>query len=305
MNKKVLILFVLIFMSFCFQSIGQQDPLYTQYAFNQVVLNPAVAGTNQGTSFTTMSRLQWSGFPGAPKTHIFSAHTPLKTGNMGLGLTFFHDRIGISRQNEFSALYSYQIKFNSSTLSFGARLVLGSYRANYSEVDLGGIIDPNFERNDFNDFGANFGTGVYYYSDKFYIGFSIPHLTTNKFEVDNNDATFIRRRIYYLLGGYVFDLNKDLKLKPYVNIRVPAGSPVQMDLNASVIYKDRVYIGLGVRPNNSVSVMLEWQIKNFRFGYASDFIQNQSNAFGGGGNELLLNYIIPSKGIKKMKPRYF
>ncbi|HEY9116650.1 MAG TPA: type IX secretion system membrane protein PorP/SprF, partial [Roseivirga sp.] len=246
MKIKSLGILVLFWLGYKQISFGQQDPLFTQYAFNQVVLNPAVAGTHQGISLTAMSRLQWAGFQGAPETHIFSAHTPLKPGNMGLGLTFFHDRIGVSRQNEFSALYSYQIKFQESILSFGARFVLGSFKADYTDVDLGGIIDPNFAGNDFTDFGANFGTGIYYYAEKFYLGFSIPHLTMNKFEVNNSDAIFTRRRIYYLLGGYVFDLNENFQVKPYFNMRIPAGSPIQIDINASLIYQKRIYLGLGI-----------------------------------------------------------
>lgn len=301
-NSIITVIFVVIV---CGRLSAQQDPLFTQYAFNQVALNPAVAGTHEGISLTAMSRLQWSGFQGAPETHIFSAHAPLRTGNMGVGLTFFHDRIGVTKQNEFAALYSYQIKLENSIISFGARAVFGSYSADYTDVDLGGTLDPRFAGNDFNDFGANFGTGVYYYADKFYLGLSVPHLTVNKFKADNSDATFNRARIYYILGGYVFDLNQDFKIKPYVNVRIPEGAPIQMDINASVIYKDQVYLGIGIRPNNSVSAMFEWQIEAFRFGFASDFIQNNSDAFGRGANEILINYTIQSKKGSTMSPRYF
>lgn len=287
-------------------SMAQQDPLFTQYAFNQVAINPAVAGTHTGLSLTGMSRLQWSGFDGAPETHIFSAHMPLPTDNMGVGMTFYHDRIGVTKQNEFSLMYSYRIKFANSAISFGARGVLGNFRADYTDVDLNGDYDPRFAGNEFNDFGANFGAGVYYYGEKFYVGLSVPHLTINKFETSTTIGSYRRARVYYLLAGYVFDLNEDFQIKPYTNIRMPEGAPVQMDINASLIYKKQVYIGLGLRPNNSISALFEWQIENFRFGYAADFIQNESNAFGRGANEFLLNYVIPSKS-KKMpnSTRYF
>ncbi len=294
MKKKIIIVLLSVFTGQYL--MAQQDPLFTQYAFNQVALNPAVAGTHNGMSFTAMSRLQWSDFEGAPETHIFSGHAPLRSENMGIGFTFFNDQVGVSRQNELGLLYSYKLRFENSTLSFGLRAAFTSFKATYTDVNLGGIQDPRFQGNDFTDLGVNFGAGLYYYSDKYYIGLSTPHLTVNRFRGDNNsDIAFVRDRVYYLLGGYVFDLSPNFKLKPYTNIRVPSGAPVQMDVNASLIYKDEVYLGFGVRPNTSVSVLFEWQIDNFRLGYAADIINNDSNAFGRSASEFLLNYTLFKK----------
>lgn len=283
---------------------AQQDPLFTQYAFNQVALNPGVAGTHDALSLTAMSRIQWNDIAGAPQTHIFSGHMPLNNGNMGLGVTFFNDEIGVSRQNELGFVYAYQLEFENSKLSFGARTSFSTFRADYADVDLGNIFDPEFSVNTFNDFGINFGAGAYYYSDNYYVGLSVPNLTRNTYSSEfSSDLNFVRDRVYYLLAGYVFDLSADFKLKPYTNIRVAEGSPIQIDLNASVIYKEQVYLGIGVRPNSSVSAMFEWQIDRFRLGYAADFLNNDASAFGRAANEFLLNYVIPTSKKRTSKFR--
>lgn len=302
MRKTVLIIATLCLSLHLMEA--QQDPLFTQYAFNQVALNPGVAGTHDGTTFTAMSRMQWSGFAGAPETHIFTGHTKIGN-NMGAGISFYNDQIGVSDQNEIGLMYAYHLRFDNSTLSFGARGVFHSFKADYTEVNLGGISDPRFAGTEFNDIRVNFGAGLYWYSDRHYLGVSMPYLTINEFTADNSDITFTKERSLYLLAGYVFDLGaSDFKIKPYVNLRVPSGAPVQVDLNASLIYKEQVYLGFGVRPGSSLSAMFEWQIQNFRFGYAADFLHNDSDIFGRGANEFLLSYTLPTKG-KAPRIRFF
>lgn len=305
MMQKRLYIILAAFMLVLINVQAQQDPLFTQYAFNQVALNPAVAGTHDGTTFTAMSRMQWSGFPGAPETHIFTGHTKIR-GNMGLGVTFYNDQIGVTDQNELGLLYSYHLKFDNSTLSFGARGVFNFFKADYTEVDLGGIDDPRFAGTEFNDMGANFGAGLYWYSDRFYLGLSVPYLTINEFEASNSDVSYTKERSAYILAGYVFDIGvSDFKIKPYMNLRMPSGAPVQLDLNASLIYKEQVYLGFGVRPGTSLSAMFEWQIGSFRLGYAADFLHNDADSFGRGSNEFLLSYTLSSKKGAVPRIRFF
>lgn len=300
--KRFLILFIGI--AFGLELNAQQDPLFTQYTFNQIALNPGVAGSHEGMSFTAMSRMQWSDVAGAPQTHVFSAHTALKNKRMGVGLTFMNDQIGITNQNEVGLVYSYNLKFENSTLSFGANATFNFFEIDLTKVDLGGIVDPSFQSSQTNDFGVNFGAGAYYYSDRYYAGFSLPYITTYSFD-GNSDITFAKSRSYYFLAGYVFDLTQDLKIKPYTNVKMPIGAPIQVDINASLIYHDEIYLGFGIRPNDSVSAMLEWQIKNFRIGYAADFFSNNSAAFGNSAHEFMLNILLPSKKDVVVNPRYF
>ena len=300
--KKLLILFIALVIGF--ESMAQQDPLFTQYAFNQIALNPGVAGSHSGMSFTAMSRMQASSIAGSPETHIFSAHTALRNNRMGVGLTFFNDQIGVTKQNEVGLVYSYSLKFENSTLSFGANASFNFFKIDLTEVDLGGVIDPSFQGAEINDFGVNFGAGAYYYSDRYYVGLSMPYVTKNTFE-GNSDIAYTKDRSYYLLAGYVFDLTKDLKIKPYTNVKMPVGAPIQVDINASLIYHDEVYLGFGIRPNDSISAMFEWQINNFRIGYAADFSSNNSDIFGNNAHEFMLNILLPTKKDVVANPRYF
>lgn len=304
MMRKFLVTLLIIFTAFSLLR-AQQDPLFTQYAFNQAALNPGVAGTHEGTTLTAMSRMQWSGFAGAPETHIFTGHTKIKE-NMGFGLSLYNDQIGVSDQTEAGLMYAYHLKFENSTLSFGARGIFHSFKADYTEVNLGGINDPRFAGTEINDVKVNFGAGLYWYSNRHYIGLSMPYLSINEFEANNSDVSFTKERSVYLLAGYVFDIGaSDFKIKPYLNFRVPGGAPVQLDLNASLIYKEQVYLGFGVRPGSSLSAMFEWQISNFRLGYAADFLHNDSDMFGRGANEFLLSYTFPSVKEKPARPRFF
>ncbi|PIB36286.1 hypothetical protein BFP72_13230 [Reichenbachiella sp. 5M10] len=304
MKNYFIIITALIGVSF--QSLAQQAPLFTQYAFNPIALNPAIAGTHDGISMTGISRIQWSSIEGAPKTNMFTAHAPIGDKNMGVGLTFMNDRIGISSENEIGLVYAYNIQFEKATLSFGVRGNFDFYKATYSDIDLGGVQDPNFEGSDLNDFKINFGAGVYYYSDKYYVGLSAPYINTNTFENGNSDFSYQKERLFYLMGGYVFDINADFKIKPYTNLKIPINAPMQIDVNTSLIYRDMVYLGAGWRPTDSFSVLFEWQIqKNLRLGYAADFYTNDANHLGGTAQEFMINYLIPLQKDQVVNPRYF
>jgi type IX secretion system PorP/SprF family membrane protein len=281
---------------------AQQEPLMTQYAFNQVIINPGVAGTHDGLSMTAMSRIQWNGLEGAPQTHLFSAHAAIPNKNMGVGITFTHDRIGLAKQNEVGLLYSYQIDFGFATLSAGLRGNFNFFNNDLSESGVSG--DPNFQEQ-YSDFGFNFGTGLYLYNEQWYAGVSAPYLNTSTFE-GSNDASYTQQRIFYIMGGYVFDINGSFKVKPYTNVKIPVGAPINWDINASLIYDDKIYLGAGYRPGDSFSVLFEWQIQdNLRLGYASDIFTNDANQLGGAAQEFMINYVLPTKKDAVVNPRYF
>lgn len=288
------------------ESFAQQQPLFTQYAFNAIALNPAIAGTHEGVSLTGISRIQWAGLDGAPTTSMFTAHAPIGDKNMGVGLSFMNDRIGIYKENELGLMYAYNIKFEKATLSFGLRGNFDFLDVSYSDVELGGISDPNFQGGDFNDFRVNLGAGVYYYTDRYYVGVSSPYMTTSTFEGSDGSFTYKKEQIVYVTGGYVFDLNENFKLKPYTNLAIPVGAPLEIDVNASLIYKDMVYLGAGWRPSDSFSVLFEWQIQSsFRLGYAADIYTGDTNQLGGTAQEFMINYLIPIKKDQVVNPRYF
>ncbi len=306
--KKKLRYFILLLLSQSFFQIncnGQQQAMFTQYMFNGLALNPAYAGSQGALSATFLARKQWLGFEGSPSTQTFSLHSPILDKNFSAGILFVNDQIGKNQQTGGTLCFSYQIKFPKSTLSMGAQGGFTNYRL--GQLAVRDLNDPNFGAEEVNRFMPQIGTGFYYYSDRMYVGLSIPQLLTHYYNLTSDISTARSRRHYFLTGGYVFDLNPNLKIKPSLLVKAVEGAPVSVDLNTNLLIKDVIWVGLSYRSFESIDALLELQLTNqLKLGYAYDFsTSSQIRSVTKGTHELMLNYRFSFSKNKLITPRYF
>lgn len=308
-----------IFLIFSFSVVAitvvnaQQQVMFTQYMFNALAINPAYAGSADALSVTALSRHQWLGLDGAPTTQTLSAHSPINKNNIALGALFLRDKIGVTEQNAFFGSYAYRIKFGGvgdqakSTLSFGLSLGISNYKAIYSSVGTRSASDPGFNGDDINNFMPNVGAGVYYSTNRFYIGGSSPFLLNNFIsDINNADNSAEQIRHFFIMSGYVFDINRSFKLKPNVLMKSVAGAPIEFDVNANLLINDLVWVGVAWRSFASIDFLFELQINsNFRFGYAFDFSTTDLNRVNSGSHEFMLNYVFSFSKSRVVTPRYF
>ncbi len=290
---------------------GQQEAMYTQYMFNGLALNPAYAGTHQTLEFTALAREQWTGLDGAASTQTFTVHSPLRNRSIGVGLSLIHDQIGITSQYGVYGAYSYRIQFaNKGVLSMGLQVGFTSYHEDLSE--LSGSIrdpnDPNFAVDNVSKFMPNFGTGFYYYTSRFYLGLSSPHLVQNKLDdIETTDIDSKQRRHYFLTTGYVFDLSRSVKFKPNLLIKVVEGAPVEADINMNFLFQEMVWVGVSYRSFDSFDAVIQLNLtEQFRIGYAYDFATTTDlKRLHSGSHELMLNYRLKAPRHRMLTPRYF
>ena len=288
---------------------AQQQPMYSQYMFNMMNINPAYAGSRGVTSGTALYRDQWVGIPGSPKTSSFSLDMPLHEKKIGLGIQLYDDRLGIERSSGINASYAFRIQLtNSGTLSLGLQAGLLNYRANYSEVRTFQPNDPSFSQN-ISGWLPAAAAGVYYNSDKFYIGFSTPALLKTKISYDNStDVTSVTGRDLHLFlaSGFVVSLNQDLMLKPSVLIKAVSGAPVEYDVNANLWIQNTLAFGFSYRTGDALVGMIEFQMsKQLRFGYAYDKTFSNLGSLNTGTHELMLRMEFGSTNGRVASPRYF
>ena len=284
---------------------AQQQAMYTQYMFNGLAINPAYAGSQGALNLTALARKQWHGFAGAPSTQTFSAHAPLRDETMGLGLLLTHDEIGVTNQYGAYAVYAYRIKMSRGTLSAGLQAGFNSYRAGFSQVLVREGDDVSFSADDAEAFLPNFGTGLYYNTTRFYAGFSLPMLLTNNYP--GSEGQLARQyRHWFFTTGYVLDLNADLKLKPNLLVKAVEGAPIEVDINANLLIKELLWVGLSYRSFDAISALIELQATpQFRIGYAYDYTLTDLQQVNTGSHELMLNYRLVRKDKKMLTPRYF
>lgn len=289
-------------------SFAQQDAQYTQYMYNTININPAYAGSRGAMSVFAMHRTQWVGLDGAPVTNTASINTPLNNSNLGLGVSFINDRIGPTNENTISADLSYSVQIsNSYKLSFGIKATANIFNLDMSKLnpEIAFPLDPSMQNID-NEFTPNIGSGIYLHSDKAYVGISIPNfIESNRY--DDNEYKIATEKInYYLIAGYVFDLNPELKFKPAILTKFVEGAPLQVDISGNFMFSEKFTVGLAYRWSAALSAMVGFQVSDGMYiGYGYDRETTRLNNYNSGSHEIFLRYEIFKNNNKITTPRFF
>lgn len=291
---------------------AQQDPNYTQYMLNTMVINPAYVGSRGVVSVGGLYRSQWMGLEGAPKTQTLNVETPVGE-NMGLGLSIVNDNIGDGTVQEtyFDVAFSYTIKVNDdSNLAFGLNAGGNLLNIDFTNLINYGV-EPNLANID-NKFSPNIGVGVYYYTEKFYAGISAPGLLeTEHFEnSEDSSSSFLatNRLNIYLTSGYIFELDKKTKLRPSVLLKGVSGAPLQVDLSASFLFNERFTAGAAYRFGSALSGLFGFQItEKFMLGLAYEVATTQlgSTTFNDGSFEVFLRFDFISRYRREVTNKFF
>jgi type IX secretion system PorP/SprF family membrane protein len=301
--KKIVL--VLLFCSAV--SFAQQDAQFTQYMHNTININPAYAGSRGVMSVFGLYRTQWVGLDGAPETGTLSLNTPVNN-NVGLGFSVINDKIGPTNETNFAVDFSYSIPTSATTkLSFGIKGSANIFNLDPNKLNPEDQGDPQFS--DFkNKFSPNVGAGVYYHSDKGYIGLSVPNfIETNRYD-DNETAIFKEQINYYLIAGYVFNLDRYemIKFKPAVLAKMIEGSPLQVDASANFMYNDKFVLGVSYRWSAALSAMAGFQVtKSMYIGYAYDRETTKLNNYNSGSHEIFLRFEFLNNYSRITSPRFF
>ena len=305
MKNRLLGIFIgLLATTSCF---GQQDPMFSNYMFNTLSVNPGYAGTREALSTLFLHRNQWVGIDGAPTTNTFTAHSPIQLYNLGAGLSLVQDELGPVKQTSIYGDIAYRIKTGTkSHLSLGIKGGVNVYGANLVNLDINDQGDNSFSQDISSSPSPNFGFGLYYYTDRYYIGASTPKLLKNQFLDDNTGIESEEDRHLFLIAGYVFDLNADIKFKPSILAKVVDGAPLSLDASANLLFFDRLWLGAFWRRQDAVGALAQFWITNqFRVGYAYGYTTSELTDFNSGSHEILIGYDFLFKKGKVKSPRYF
>ncbi|WP_108245126.1 PorP/SprF family type IX secretion system membrane protein [Muricauda brasiliensis] len=292
---------------------AQQDPQYTQYMYNTQVVNPAYAGSREVLSFGLLGRTQWVGFEGSPQTATFTVNSPIGLyKNMGLGLSIVHDRIDPQVESNVVVDYAYRVNVGLNTkLSMGLKAGLDILNIDYTLLNIYAENDQFFQNNIDNTILPQVGAGVYLNNEKFYAGISVPNFLNSKHfddsdlqNVDANDIA-VERLHYFLIAGYVFDLNQNLKFKPATLVKYVSGAPLQWDLSANFLINEKFTLGASYRWSASISALAGFQItNNFFAGFAYDYQSTKIEQFSNGSYEVFLRFELFNND-RVVTPRFF
>ena len=289
-------------------TFAQQQAQFTQYMDNMLYFNPAYAGSHDAMSFSALHRQQWMGFDGAPMSTTFSMHTPLRFKNLGIGVSFLNDRVGPTNNTWANVDVSYSIRFKGSgRLSFGVNGGINLLNGNLLDLQKMDAGDQSLSVQYNNDIKPNFGAGVYYHSDQWFIGFAVPHILDNTKDIKEvlNTDYISQRHYYFMVGGYI-NASRMLKLRPSAMFKMTENAPFALDASLAFIFYDKFWLGANYRLLESAGIYVQYQISHqFKIGYAFEFSTTQIRGHNAGTHELMLSYDLLFRGKSIESPRYF
>lgn len=297
------LLFVLLAQSI----VAQQDPQYTQYMYNTLTVNPAYTGSTEGLDATLQHRSQWIGIDGAPETQAFTIHSPIWNDKVGLGLSATNERIGPTDEFYVNGNFSYTLYFGAEgRLAFGLKAGARVLNIDWSRGRFFQEGDPLLNNNINNRISATIGSGIYYYTNKWYAGVSIPNFLRDNYYDDIQETVVSDRLHYYVIGGYVFDLSDSVKFKPAVLGKIVEGSPITVDASANFLLQEKLTLGLSYRWDDAMSALAGFQItEKFFLGYSYDYSVTELNKYNDGSHELILRFQLQPKTKRIKSSRFF
>ncbi len=295
----------------CGNISGQNTKNYVpvnMYMLNPLLVNPAYSGTKESLSANLMLGTNWldkpiGDFKAAGYMQTFSFDYPVTPKN-AVGFLIRNHSFGVNNNFVFYGHYSYQISTGSGNLSFGLRAGLNSYNRDLQQASFRTSGDP-MQQFDYSRMYPNFGVGVYWYSSNYNLGISIPDFFfpptgSEAFDTDPKNYN------YTLLGGYLFSISDNLKIKPSTMLIYSVGAPISYNLNLTFItLQDRLWAGVGYKQKGFIILAEIQALSYLRIGYAYEvpfgFVKDYAPL---GSHEIMIRFDNTWK-VRKVNDVYF
>jgi type IX secretion system PorP/SprF family membrane protein len=292
---------------------AQYEPMFTQYSFNEMFINPAYSGSHDALSVSALYRNQWVNIEGAPVTKTFTAHAPFANNKVGLGLTVYNDAIGVTNQSGAYFNYAYRIKMEESVLALGILGGVDGIQERLLDVRTTEGSDRQFAANTSMLLAPNFGTGLYFSNKDFYLSLSVPRLLQNKLVMNQNlqaervTSNFNMEDLHYFMAtGYVFTVNPLFKIKPSVMVKTVVNAPIEYDANLAFFMNNVLWLGAGYRSGDALNALIAVHpLPQLRIGYSYDYNLSTLRKYNAGSHEISVNYMFNYYKKRITSPRYF
>jgi len=303
MKKKVRYLFlVVIFFAFAQVAMAQQLPQITNYVINDFVLNPALSGTNEDFEVKSDNRYQWVGITDAPRTYVLSVNGPYQSKNMGYGGYIYNDVTGPTSRTGFALSYGYHVQLTETLkLSMGLSAGMEQFAVDGTQITVHDPGDPVLTNGYQSVIVPDFGFGAQIYTDKYWLGLSIPQLYEARLKFFDYETSTLSNLAthFYLTGGYKYELNENIRLEPSFLLQYVAPVPPQLDITIRAIYKKMLWAGLGVRFGDAITAMIGYTFKDYlMFAYSYDLPISTISSYTTGTHEIMFGLRFKNKPKK-------
>ena len=299
-GRKILLLIVLL--AIIKPVMGQQDPHFSQYMFNDLYNNPAYSGVMGVTNLSVLFRSQWTGYTGtfdeggAPTSFIASFNTPIFRVRSGAGFYFVNDRIGPQNNIQFMGSYAYHLGVGNGKLSLGIRAGVFGQSIDFTQYRPVNIDDPLLLNGKESQYRPDMGVGIYYKAENYYGGVSLNHILNTEFDFGSDSLKNALVNNLIINGGYRYELNYDIILTPSLLVKTDFVS-YSFDISVLGTYREKFWGGLSYRQSEAVVALLGVNLlkdKSLKLGYSFDYVIQAQKAKQATSHELLLSYNMPA-----------
>jgi len=309
LKSFILLIFFLAITSFV-KLYAQTESMYSQYMYNMLSINPAYAGNRGVIGINAFFRNQWAGIPGSPKTTSVSIDGPLNEKGLGFGFQLYDDVLGVEKTTGINGMFSTQVKVSETgVLSAGLLGGLMNYRADLTQI--ANRFTPNdiaFNQN-YNKWTPSVGLGLFYNTDKFYAGVSIPNVLNSglsTLDMIQSNLQKVSDMHIFITSGFVIKASDNVTIKPSTLVKMVSGAPIQFDLNTNVWLKDLFSIGVSYRTADAIVGMFEFQAtKKIRFGFAYDTPISYLKGYKQSTQEFMMRFELERNRSSIKSTRYF
>ncbi|MFD0794176.1 type IX secretion system membrane protein PorP/SprF [Mucilaginibacter litoreus] len=320
-----------LFCCICMHSLfAQQRPQYSQYIFNNFLLNPAVAGIENYTDVKLGYRSQWTGLDGAPVTAFFSVNAPLGTEftqgdatafpasggqspysrmytqeyrasepHHGIGFTVFTDKAGPIDQTNVSASYAYHLGITSQlNLAVGVTAGANHLHLNTSQITLENPNDPILNQIENNRWKPDLGIGIWAYAANYYFGASVQQILPQNQYITTSNTSNLSKTVphYFFTGGYKFYVSDDVTLLPSALLKFINPLPTSFDINMKMSFRDRFWFGGSYRKDDSFGVLAGFNLSSLiNVSYSYDITTSALKTVSNGSHELVIGILLNNR----------
>jgi type IX secretion system PorP/SprF family membrane protein len=286
----------LLLMLFPVQGSAQLFSLTDQYLNNMMTINPAFAGCHDALSAAILYRSQWVGFSDAPENMTLTVHSPFNNDRIGLGFMVNRVSAGIFNTTDVSADYAFRIEMGDGILSLGAGFGVSVQNVAWNRLNPSNPNDPLITNEGQSAVLPDFSLGAYYYSNRFFAGFSAPGFLTHEFDKNSGKYRLQNKFSEYTLlltGGVYAGVSDRITFFPSALLRYNQGHSSQLDINASFILNDLIWIGAGYRTTNTVTALFRCRINyQVMMAYSYGLDLGQMGSYNKGSHEVAIGYIF-------------
>jgi type IX secretion system PorP/SprF family membrane protein len=278
---------------------AQELPVYQQYLLNPNLINPAMTGYEDCTSFLVTDRHQWLGIKGAPGTQTIGMQTRILPGSgkiHGVGINMYYDRNGAFRKSGGDLLYAYHFNISRrKDLVIGLGLLLSVYQNSIDDTEFAGANDPLIGSGINRSLNPDAGAGIFLYGNKFFAGLSASGLISNSDALQETESHF-----YLYTGLSIENRESPFKFEPSLLLKFTGSLKSQIDINLKTLLYDKYWYTLSFRNNLSSSAIkgasllsvFGVTVNKFSFAYVFDLGLTSIQLTGYGSHEFMITYKI-------------